>query len=256
MLYGDCRMQKKRKKKKNVAARPRMIGFSSILIRELRRFAVPVTVFAVICVVAAALTAVIGTVTLYVLFYISAVGLCAAVAVTAAYGTVTDADDPGAALSGVAASDRVYVRAGTVTTAKCISALVVSVLSAGVIFGCALLIYSPLIGAAAALAFMSAAFYVTLVACSSSAVHDPRKAKGRRGFILGFAGLYTVGLLALMLILAFSSAIPLGEDFTGDSIPSGTIFALSVIYLAATAIRSVYLYFILRRRLRARMKLR
>lgn len=255
-MNGGCRVHKKRKKKKNAAVRPRMIGFGAVFVRELRRFAVPVSVGAVIYAVGAALAAALGTVTAYAVFYISAAALCAVIAVTAAGGTVNDTDKPETALSGVAPADRIYVRAGTVTTAKCVSVLIASGVSAVIVLGGALMLFSPQISGAAALSFLSAAYYVTVAACVTSAAHDPRKKKGRRRFILGFASVYTVGLLALMLIFASASAIPLGEDFTGDTIPAGTVLALSLLYLTATLLRSVYLYFILRRRLRVGMKLR
>ena len=247
-------MAKKRKRKKTPRAAPvakkrRGTGFGALFSSGMRRYFMPVASASAVLLLASAFReASDGSAVSYVVFYIAVAVLLAAVASTAARSARRALVSPADVLEPVKEEDRGDVCPGTIAGAICTAAAAASVISAVVVFWCLLLLTSAVLAVAGSAAFLSASYYVSLVLAVTAA---QKSAIGsRRRFIRGVVGIYTIGLLALILILACTSRVPLGDDFTGINIPSGTLASLSLLYLFATLLRSVYLYFILRRRLR------
>ena len=246
-----------KKRKKNKAARPRTLGFSKLCGRLYPRFLTPLIIGLTVMGAASALYAVHASAVTLAIFYASAAISAACVALTSVRSVLGAVSSPKMMLECIDEGDRVFVRAGTVAAAVCVSTLTASILASGfVLFYVMLFSESKLTAFAAELAFLSALYYISLVLAVTAAKYDPRQKTERRRFIFGVVGVYTVGLLALLFILACFSAIPLGADFSGLAIPPGTAAALAGVYLAATMLRSAYLYLILIRRLRRAMKLK
>lgn len=244
-------MAKKRKNKKTPH-----VGIGRFFPREIMAFAIPETIFCSACILSSVAVLLWKQSALYALLYISAACAILAPAVVSARRVMRDVADSERLFSRVAPSDRAYVRAGTVAASKCLASLIASAVSAAAVFAAARIISTWTLASAAAVTALSASCYACLAADVTSVTHTVGSSRERRGFILGFVGIYTVGLLVLMFVFACLSGIPLGDDFDGGAIPEKTVLGLSLIYLLATAVRAVYLYFMFRRRLRGKLRLK
>lgn len=250
-------MAKKRKRKKTRPAaevetavkKRRGVGFGAMFSHMLRRYFAPVAAASALMAAASAVMARSDVSTpSYIAFYAAALILLAATAAVSAVNARRAITMPDKLTLWVKEKDRELVTPGTAAGALCVSAATSSAVSAAVVFLCLLALTSATLAVAGSAAFLSAAYYVSLVLAVTAA--DRAAIGSRRRFIRGVVVIYTAGLLALILFLACTSRIPLGDDFTGLDIPQGTLASLSILYLSATLLRSVYLYFILRRRLR------
>ncbi len=238
-------MRKEQVNNKNKKRR-RDVGFGELYLGAIRWYAVPTTVASALCAASAFAASQFGLAVSYVVFYIMAAVLFASVLATSASWTLALVDR----------YDNITVRSGLAASTLFAALLSASCVSAAVVFLSVLMIASPMISLASSLAFLSASLYVSSLLIVEAIAHDPRKKEEHKKFILGFAGLYTVGLLLLLLFIGFASSIPLGEDFGGETVPEETIAALSAIYLSATLLRSICLFFLARYRLRTKAKLR
>lgn len=241
---------KKRARKRQDAGTPgRFAGLGTLFRRDVGMCIVPAVALSALCVIMSAVASAAKHPAVYAIFAVSAVVSVLSSAVISSArmmrGDVSDMADK----AGSFGSDAFAM-------AKFLSALALSAVSAAGVFCAVILTSSVTLSAASALAALSAGFYLALAANVTSSSHSVGSPRERRGFILGFAGVYTVGLLVLLVLAVCFSRIPLGDDFNGESLPEKTLLALSALYLSATAIRSVYLYFMLRRRMRRRMELR
>ena len=240
------------KKKKGAGRRePRFVGMGPLFAFANRRLLVPVPAASAAAAVLAVLARFTGIAFFYALFYVSLVTLSASVAVPASRLALF-ASDPSGALCRVPEGARRGVRPGTLAAAFSLPVLLSSLFASAAAFASLSMIISVKLALAGAAAFFSATFYVSMTFMTVSASHSVSDRRGRRGFILGFAVLYAVGLVVLILIFAITSSIPLGEDFTGGNVPAETVLGLSMIYMLAAAVRAVYLFFILRKRLSAK----
>lgn len=226
-------------------------GLGRAAARELRITVRPTAVAAALCAPSALFAAWTDSPAAYALLCVVAAAIVAAPAVSSARLTMRDASSPPEILP-----HGKKLRADTFALAKCISVAVVSVISALSLLFAVRMTWTPTLGASAALAGFGATVYMTLVADATALTHTVRDRRERRGFICGFVGLYTVGLLALLLVAVCFSGVPLGGDFGRGEFPERTVLALSAIYLFGCAIRSTALFFVLRRRSKSKMKLR
>ncbi len=110
---------------------------------------------------------------------------------------------------------------------------------------------------------MSFVFYMTCVAVTAVSDYkfDPKKSKRSRRRRITMDGilLYALGLTVLMLAFLCLSTIPFGSDALEDLSSTGmnpnSSLAIAIIYLSVSLLRSVYLFFVLKRRLRRALKL-
>ncbi len=118
--------------------------------------------------------------------------------------------------------------------------------------------YTPTL-IATSVALFSMLFYLTSVAVAASADYSEKAKSPRRRVAFSGVLLYTLGLMTLTLTVICLSTVPLGSDAIADMAESGlnpvTAVWLSLIYLAISLLRTVYLYFIIKRRLRRALKL-
>ncbi len=98
-----------------------------------------------------------------------------------------------------------------------------------------------------AIAVFSFLFYMTSVSVTSAADLKKDEKKPQRRCVMGGILLYTLGLSLVTVLFLAVSEIPLGES---------SYLILSLLYLAASMLRAVYLYFILKKRLSTALKLR
>lgn len=222
------------------------VRFGELYVSAIRWYAVPATVVSALCAASAFAASQFRLTVSYVVFYIMIAVLFASVLASSVSWTLTLVDR----------SEKKMTRTGVAASTLFAVLLSVSCVSAAVVFLSVLMVASPMISLASSLAFLSASLYVSSLLSVETISHDLRKKEEHKRFILGFAGIYTVGLLLLLLFIGFASSIPLGEDFDGESVPEGTIAALSAIYLSATLLRSVCLFFLARYRLKTKAKLR
>lgn len=111
---------------------------------------------------------------------------------------------------------------------------------------------------------LSLVFYLTAVAENAVADYRPdpkaKPKKLRRRVLMDGILLYALGLSVLMFVMLCLSTVPFGSDAVADLSGTGlnpdTALSLSLIYLAVSLVRAVYLFFILKRRLRRALKLR
>lgn len=247
-------MAKKHKRKKTPREAPpqmRLCGFGSLFLRALKRFFLPVPVALAFVFASAGAASFWGAPFAYAVYCAAAAALAASVIVpcVAEASFIAHSEEP---FSCVDAKKRAHVKPGTAALSCFAAAAAASVVSALAIFASAAMLTSVIMSFAASMSFLSAVLYLSLSLAVTAAAHEPKGRRGRRRFILGFLGLYAIGLVVLIFILAATSSLPLGEDFIGvEEIPAGTLAGLSAIYLLSTALRAVYLYFILRARFRA-----
>lgn len=118
--------------------------------------------------------------------------------------------------------------------------------------------YTPTL-IATSVALFALLFYLTAVAVAASADYSEKARSPRRRVAFSGVLLYTLGLMILTLTVICLSTVPLGSDAIADMAESGlnpvTAVWLALIYLAISLLRTVYLYFIIRHRLRRALKL-
>ncbi len=118
--------------------------------------------------------------------------------------------------------------------------------------------YTPTL-IATSVALFALLFYFTAVAVAASADYSGKAKSPRRRVAFSGVLLYTLGLMILTVTVICLSTVPLGSDAIADMAESGlnpiTAVWLSLIYLAVSLLRIVYLYFIIKRRLRRALKL-
>lgn len=110
---------------------------------------------------------------------------------------------------------------------------------------------------------LSLVFYLSAVVLTSVADYRPdpkaKPKKLRRRVTMDGILLYALGLTVLVFVMLCLSAVPFGSDALADLSGTGlnpdTSLSLSLIYLAVSLLRAVYLYFILKRRLCRALKL-
>lgn len=247
-------MANRKRKKKPPEKGPAFAGFSGLFARAAKRYAVALPVTAALTVAGAVLVRFADGAFFRAVLIAALIALLSAAAVPAAREAMLDSHSPDA-LSPVPEHERKFVRAGTVTASVVLPLLAAAAVASSVVFGALWLITSVKLAAAGAVAFLSAALYLSMTTSTVSASHTVDGRRERRGFILGFVGLHAIGAAVLVFVLAASSSIPLGEDFSGEGIPEGTVLGISLIYLFASALRSAYLFFVMRHRFSSRMKL-
>ena len=102
-------------------------------------------------------------------------------------------------------------------------------------------------------------FYMTSVALAAASDYTETAKKPRRRVVYSGVLLYTLGLSLLVAVVLCLSTVPLGSDAIADMSESGfnptTSLWLSLIYFIVSLLRTVYLYFIIKRRLRRALKL-
>lgn len=117
--------------------------------------------------------------------------------------------------------------------------------------------------ASVSILLFSSVFYLTCVAINAIADYrvDPKKSaksKRRRVMMDGIL-LYALGLAVLMFAFLCLSTVPFGSDAIEDLSSTGmnpnSSLALAIIYLSVSLLRAVYLFFILKKRLRRALKL-
>lgn len=117
--------------------------------------------------------------------------------------------------------------------------------------------------ASVSILLLSLVFYLTCVAITAVSDYkfEPKKSKRslRRRITMEGILLYALGLTVLMLAFLCLSTIPFGSDALADLSSTGmnptSSLALSIIYLSVSLLRAVYLFFILKKRLRRALKL-
>ncbi len=237
------------KRKRNKPAPNRHAGLKQIYIFELSRYKIAIPLTSVICLIAALITHVSENTATSVLFYITVSVHFIAASAICALGIHRDIADPSSMFSGLCEADRRNLRAGTVSLAKTASCLTAAAIAACVITVSMSAVHGIAVGAASGIFFFAASFYISMCLAVASAVKRQGGRSGRRMLMLSFAGLYTVGLVVLILIFACFSGIPLGRDDPGSTLSAEIIIVISLFYLAASAIRVIYLFFMLRRRI-------
>lgn len=102
-------------------------------------------------------------------------------------------------------------------------------------------------------------FYITTVAVAAASDYTDKARRPRRRVVYSGVLLYAIGLAILVFVVLCLSTVPLGSDAIADLSESGlnpiTAIWLSLIYFAVSALRTVCLYFVARRRLRRTLKL-
>lgn len=253
-MDGGARMANRKRKKKPPERGPAFAGFSRLFVRAAKRYAVALPVTAALTAAGAVLVRFADGAPCRAVLIAALVALLSSVAVPAAREAMLDSHSPDALLP-VPERERKFVRAGTVAASVALPLLAAAAVAGAVVFGALCLITSLKLAAAGAVAFLSASLYLSMTVSAVAASHTVSGRRERRGFILGFAGLYAIGAAVLVFVLAASSSIPLGENFSGEGIPEGTVLGISLIYLFASALRSAYLFFVMRHRFSSRMKL-
>lgn len=117
--------------------------------------------------------------------------------------------------------------------------------------------------ASVSILLLSLVFYLTCVAVNAVSDYkvDPKKSakSRRRRVIMDGILLYALGLTVLMLAMLCLSTVPFGSDALADLSSTGmnptSSLALAIIYLSVSLLRAVYLFFILKKRLRRALKL-
>ncbi len=102
-------------------------------------------------------------------------------------------------------------------------------------------------------------FYMTAVAVAAATDYTEKAKLPRRRVVYSGVLLYALGLAILVFVVLCISTVPLGSDAIADLSESGlnpiTAIWLSLIYFIVSLVRTVYLYFIIKRRQRRNLKL-
>ncbi len=259
-------------KRKSVrAARPRL--FFKAFTLELRGYAKPYLIAAV-CYALSLIAAVISILYIpsvktaaYALLYASVISLFAVTATIPARRTYLDiTKKPLFAGSGFSPSP------AELSAARLVPILIFAVISSALhaaadatVTHLSALTYDGYGQALASVSFilLSFVFYLTSVAIVAISDYKPdpksKPKKLRRRVIMDGILLYALGLTVLVFIMLCLSTVPFGSDAIADLSGTGlnpeTSLSLSLIYLTISLLRAVYLYFILKRRLRRALKL-